>query len=433
MASQTTDPTTAGPERIAFEVERVEQSDSGPVEVHGRWFGIRGRRFVRPALTLKIDGAEQRYLADLEQKPWAAEEGEDWLAVFPVEVKLGQVADIELSVAPDITVRLSDGRQAATPRRRRSTAAILRAPRVRTDADAPRPALTERAREIDRLNARLIAAGQALERERTVRTATGQQLEREHARLAAADQELERERARRRAVIEELEEERAEALRLRAQVGKLQAELDLARAAQVDSTTTEAQLDDVRRALDEERSGAKRLRSQLAEAREAMARARESAARATESAARPRGSARSERAARGARAPESVKPSPVEEASPVEKRSPVEKTSRVEKAAQVESAPASGQGPGAQSHDGPVHAEQPDPTRQFVPLQRPDRGARSSSTPAATRGQPPPRPDRPLNPSLRHGTYWLIRLLVVLVMIAVVAAIILVIKSTVSL
>src|SRR5581483_4052032 len=101
----------------------------------------------------------------------------------------------------------------------------------------------------------------ALERERAVREATGRQLEREHARLAAADQELERERVRRRAVTEELEQERAEALRLRAQVGKLQAELDLARAAQVDSATTTAQLGDARRALDAERAGAKRLRS----------------------------------------------------------------------------------------------------------------------------------------------------------------------------
>ena len=76
MASQTTEPTTAGPERIAFEVERLEQADGGRVEVEGRWFGVRGRRFVRPTLTLLVDGAEQRYLADLEQKPWAAEDGE---------------------------------------------------------------------------------------------------------------------------------------------------------------------------------------------------------------------------------------------------------------------------------------------------------------------------------------------------------------------
>ena len=151
MASQTTEPTAAGPERIAFEVVRLDQADGGRVEIEGRWFGIRGRRFVRPTLTLTVDGAEQRYLADLEQKPWAAEDGEDWLAVFPVETKLGQASEVELSVAPDIAVKLGEGGRPASPRRRRPTAAILRAPRIRSDANAPRPSLTERAQEIDRL------------------------------------------------------------------------------------------------------------------------------------------------------------------------------------------------------------------------------------------------------------------------------------------
>jgi hypothetical protein len=39
---------------------------------------------------------------------------------------------------------------------------------------------------------------------------------------------------------------------------------------------------------------------------------------------------------------------------------------------------------------------------------------------------------RPLNPSLRHRTYWLGRLLALLVMAAVIAAIVLMVRSTIS-
>ena len=95
---------------------------------------MRGRRFVRPTLTvtLKAGGGEDRVLADLEHKPWAAEDGDPWRAGFPFEGELGDTAArIELNVAPDITVEL--GAPAAGTSRSRA-AARAAAPSAATGA-----------------------------------------------------------------------------------------------------------------------------------------------------------------------------------------------------------------------------------------------------------------------------------------------------------
>ena len=76
-------PATATTERIVFELDRFELAEADRLEVSGRWYGIRGRRFVRPSLTLVADGENSRALADLEHKPWAAEDGAEWHAAFP--------------------------------------------------------------------------------------------------------------------------------------------------------------------------------------------------------------------------------------------------------------------------------------------------------------------------------------------------------------
>lgn len=91
-------------EEIVFELDRFERSD-GQLNLVGRWFGVRGRRFVRPTLTLALDGERVRALADLDDKPWPAEDGEPWKASFPWG-KSGRVERPELSVAPDITIQL---------------------------------------------------------------------------------------------------------------------------------------------------------------------------------------------------------------------------------------------------------------------------------------------------------------------------------------
>ena len=91
---------------VSFEVERFEPRGGGQLMLSGRWFGLRGRRFVRPTLTLGSGDNAQRALADLEHKPWAADDGELWKAAFPIERLAKDPGKVELTVAPDITVAL---------------------------------------------------------------------------------------------------------------------------------------------------------------------------------------------------------------------------------------------------------------------------------------------------------------------------------------
>ncbi|MGA8339490.1 MAG: hypothetical protein WB761_32430, partial [Solirubrobacteraceae bacterium] len=100
------EPASTGTNGVAFELDRLEMADGERFEVNGRWFGVRGRRFMRPSLTL-VDGDEQRrLLADLEHKPWAAEDGQPWEASFPYQEDDVGWAEAELNVAPDITITL---------------------------------------------------------------------------------------------------------------------------------------------------------------------------------------------------------------------------------------------------------------------------------------------------------------------------------------
>jgi hypothetical protein len=91
--------------RVAFELSRFEVVGDC-CQVEGRWFGVRGRRFMRPALTLLVDGQPIRLLADLADKPWAAEDGETWKATFPYTIERPAPREAELTVAPDLTITL---------------------------------------------------------------------------------------------------------------------------------------------------------------------------------------------------------------------------------------------------------------------------------------------------------------------------------------
>ena len=93
------------PAAVAFELDRLELDD-GRLAVAGRWFGVRGRRFVRPSLSRVGTESSARVLADLEHKPWPAADGEPWTAVFPWPGTTPASASFELAVAPDICVRL---------------------------------------------------------------------------------------------------------------------------------------------------------------------------------------------------------------------------------------------------------------------------------------------------------------------------------------
>src|ERR1700716_749272 len=94
------------PDTISFELERYELVDDKRLEVGGRWYGVRGRRFVRPTLTVLANGESYRLLAVLDHKPWAASEGKPWIAAFPLEQDPADLADAELAVAHDIAVPL---------------------------------------------------------------------------------------------------------------------------------------------------------------------------------------------------------------------------------------------------------------------------------------------------------------------------------------
>lgn len=62
---------TVGPEPVSFELDRFELIDEDRLEVSGRWYGVRGRRFVRPSLT--VAGAEGRSRAFAERDAAAME------------------------------------------------------------------------------------------------------------------------------------------------------------------------------------------------------------------------------------------------------------------------------------------------------------------------------------------------------------------------
>ncbi|HEY3726383.1 MAG TPA: hypothetical protein VGL51_04355 [Solirubrobacteraceae bacterium] len=404
MASQTSDPGTAGQGPISFDVERVIRTEPGRLEVQGRWYGVRGRRFVRPALTQVSGGSERRWLAELEHKPWAAEDGEQWIAVFALDAEVDEVAELELSVAPDITVKLGDGvLSPRRPRRKRSSAAILRASPTRADAAPGGPTLSERHQEIQRLNSRLIAVGQQLEREREQRARAGEELERERSLRISDEDELERERLRRDATLEELETRSAEleakSAELDTAAAELEtksAELDIAAAeletksAELDTAAAEleaksAELESARRELSEERARSERLRSQLARERAPAAAPQTqefSAFVSAESEAVP--------PARTRREPE---------------------------------------------HEPPARREPPAgreaPTRRDPSTRRESPTRREPPAPVS-RSHPAPRPERPLNPALRSQSNWAGRLLALLVILVVIAAVILVIRTTVK-
>jgi len=160
---------TAG--SIFFELDRFDSSEGDRLELSGRWFGVRGRRFMRPSLVLIADGSSFRALADLEHKPWAAEDGEPWEAAFPWSAD-AELLEAELSVAPDITVRLpapspkldSSQRLPALPRDGNSTPSPER-PERRQPAPSAR-ATKKRAQsrsEVERLRGELEAARAELE------------------------------------------------------------------------------------------------------------------------------------------------------------------------------------------------------------------------------------------------------------------------------
>jgi hypothetical protein len=147
----TTEAVTGG---VTFEAERFEWTAPDRLEVSGRWYGVRGHRFMRPALTVEAQDGRRRMLADLDHKPWAAQDGEEWLAAFPWDGDPIEVAGAELAVAPSVAVDLP---APAVPGRSRKAAS--RATRSRRGTASP-----GRAEEVAALRAQLAEAQETVKR-----------------------------------------------------------------------------------------------------------------------------------------------------------------------------------------------------------------------------------------------------------------------------
>jgi hypothetical protein len=193
-------------EQITFELERLILSADDRLELTGRWFGVRGRRFVRPTLTLIGPHKRSRSLADLEHKPWAAEDGTDWIAVFPLQSPGERVLELELAVAPDIAVSLSpppELAQLAQERKpsRNAVAAARNAPAPAQEAPLPETSVQPPKGKAGTRRGVTALTRETIEQQRL----KIQSLEEELARAAGSEVELRSALARRDAAVEKLE------------------------------------------------------------------------------------------------------------------------------------------------------------------------------------------------------------------------------------
>jgi hypothetical protein len=455
--------------------------------VAGRWFGVRGRRFVRPTLTLRQKGAPVRALADLEHKPWAAEDGEVWTAAFSVDEGLDGAREIELSVAPDIVVELRPkGKKLARPGDTLAAGAAARAPRFKNRGVAPVPEAGEKAPERE-------AAPAPTGRRRPSQSA---ELERLGARLASANHELEQERERRTAMAKSIEDERSTNRQLRTELGQARSELEVAGAARAEAVAVEAELEEARQQLRETQRGheadtealtrrhedatqaSAREHQQLTEAHgalqdelrqqtEALEVTREALAaeRAESGRLRNRFAQLQEAGPRTGSAATGTDPAPGEggvsrrgaaRSSGQSRPTPEPEASQQATSRQATSRQATSQQDTSRREssrrqrsrrDAPQREPDPTETQRFDVLGAQDEVERAPSPPPPSRsasrraGQQTPEPPswtppvadrlRPLNPSLRHRTYWIGRLLALIVLCGVIAAVYLVLHTTV--
>ena len=224
---------------VKFEVERFAIAGDDRLEVAGRWFGVRGRRFLRPTLEFEAEGERQRALAVLDHKPWTAEDGEEWVAAFHWEDAAAPEA-AELAVSTDLTVMLGDegAEVQIDPEAEQRAAEKAALGRARSDLEATRNELeaarslaterdvqTERLRdelarisgerdelraELDSATARVKGAASATERARVQRDEAQKRVEATEAEREKAAAELERTERQRREAETDLEATRAE-------------------------------------------------------------------------------------------------------------------------------------------------------------------------------------------------------------------------------
>src|SRR4051812_783833 len=155
-----------------FDVERFEWPSPEQLELHGRWYGVRGLRFVRPTLMLRADGVSRRLLATLEHKPWAALDGEPWVAAFPWQGEPLEFEEVELAVTSAVVLILEPPALPGGARRKKasrpddkSRALLQEREQARQERDAAltarETALRERDEALDTRNEALRESGAA--------------------------------------------------------------------------------------------------------------------------------------------------------------------------------------------------------------------------------------------------------------------------------
>ena len=256
---------------VSFEVERFRWIDGARLEVAGRWYGIRGRRFLRPTLDVEVDGHPRRMLAVLEHKPWAADDGEEWVAAFEWAGDPVEMSAAELAVAPELAVELPppSGAPATSGRPARSVGPRREARPPRTQA----------------LEAELAAARAEVE-ELRLRVAAEQRARGEH------DEQLEAVRRQAAAAAETAATERDKAA---AERDAALAERDNARAERSAALSERDDAVAAREAALADREAAVTAAERAAAEREAAARKRAAVERELEGAIRARDKARAER------------------------------------------------------------------------------------------------------------------------------------------
>jgi hypothetical protein len=256
MATDRAEELVPGPPGLTFELERFEWADGGRLELVGRWTGLRGHRFLRPTLDVVVDGERRRMLAVLEHKPWAPQEGQDWIAAFTWRGDPAKFEEAELTVSPDLAVELPEAAGAAGAAKagsRKSTPTAATA--------EPQPARRPRSAVLEEELGNALAESQELrEQLRAEQTnvrglETQLRLAREEVASAEADRDIAREEAER--ARGELDRARtlAEAERKRAEAARAETEAALAEkeAARAEGQSARPTLEKLRAELAEAR------------------------------------------------------------------------------------------------------------------------------------------------------------------------------------
>ncbi len=257
---------------VTFEIERFEWAGDGRLELAGRWHGLRGHRFLRPTLDVAVDGERRRMLADLEHKPWAADDGAEWIAAFIWRGDPAPFEDAELTVSPDLAVQLPAAGGTMRAGSSKAAPAVERRP-----AGPPRTAVLEA--ELATALAEAQKLREQLTAEQTNVRGLDTQLRHARAEVATAQAEAEAARAEAEEARTAALEAREEASTAQARIERAQAETESARAeaqaAAPEAGRLRAEFEEAQRDRDAALARVKATERDLAAATEARDRARD--------------------------------------------------------------------------------------------------------------------------------------------------------------